>query len=250
MTFVLNCDRNFLLRLLPRHQNVAEIGVKRGKFAHEIIRSNLPCKLHLIDPWGKDEDDEYLAVANETQENTNEIYQRVVSEFSKHTRSGLVKLHRDYSYRVAEQFDDGYFGWVYIDAIHTYEPALMDLRCFDKKVSDDGLIVGHDFARSVKSTRNKYGVVEAVEKFLEENEAYKLIAITNEPFCSFVIAKNPESENTKLFLNNMFTRVDFMVEITDFFASKYFQVEHEYELRKLKNGVKLSDQTRIVARFS
>lgn len=226
--FFVNCDRKVLLDLLPKGGKVAEVGVKRGKFARFISARAKPEKLHLIDPWGKDESDEYVRAAGETAENTEGFFQAVATEFADRIRAGSVVLHRDYSYEAVSNFPDGYFNWVYIDALHTYEPVLADLRAFDAKVKTDGFILGHDFARSRKSTKHRYGVVEAVQTFLKEHPGYELILITNEAYPSFLIAKNPEGGMTRELLDRMFSSIDFVFYVDDLFAAGYRQDLQEF----------------------
>lgn len=226
--FIANCNRKALLNFLPKGGHVAEVGVKRGNFSRVVKARVKPEKFHLIDPWGKDDSDEYLHLAVETKENTEGYYQAVLAEFQDSIKDGSVIVQREYSYEATKQIPDGYFDWVFIDALHTYEPVLMDLRAFDAKVKADGFILGHDFARSRKSTKHKYGVVEAVETFLKERPDYELVLITNEDYPSFLIAKSPKSERTRTVIDRLMAGVDFLVKVNDPFGARYRQDTHEF----------------------
>jgi len=54
-------------------------------------------------------------------------------------------IHRQYSYKAAATFPDGFFDFLYLDSNHTYEFVLSDLLDIAPKVKPDGLILGHDY---------------------------------------------------------------------------------------------------------
>lgn len=228
MTYLVNIDRFQLLNFLPKNGLVAEVGVKRGKYAHKIFKINKPSKLHLIDPWGIDPDDSYIVEAQENPSEMQSYYERVTNEFSDQIKKGKVEIHRDYSHEAAKGFPDFYFDWIYVDANHLYEHALNDLISLSPKVKENGFIVGHDFVNSSKSNRQRYGVTEAVKSFLDLNPNFSLTLITNENHCSFVISKQPKGENEKDFLNKIFSSVDFILKAEDLFKLNYKQISCEY----------------------
>jgi len=44
-------NREELLKMLPKNAIIAEIGVDKGYFSEQIIKTTIPKKLHLIDCW-------------------------------------------------------------------------------------------------------------------------------------------------------------------------------------------------------
>src|SRR5881275_3065069 len=44
-------NRTALLKVLPHHGVIAELGVDRGAFSEKILTENAPKKLHLVDVW-------------------------------------------------------------------------------------------------------------------------------------------------------------------------------------------------------
>ena len=52
-------------------------------------------------------------------------------------------------------FPDNYFDLVFIDALHSYEGCLADIKAWTPKVKKGGYICGHDYPR-------RPGVVQAV----------------------------------------------------------------------------------------
>src|SRR5688572_10847027 len=98
-------NRVQLLSLLPEGGVVAELGVNKGGFATKILRHVKPAKLHLIDPWGKDADDEYVKTYK-VKEDLSETYASVCKTFEKQSMSGQVQIHREYSERIVGEFPD------------------------------------------------------------------------------------------------------------------------------------------------
>ena len=74
----------------------------------------------------------------------------------------FVQIIRDYSNNAVKQFGDNYFDFVYIDADHTYEACYTDIVNWYPKVKPGKFLLGHDY-------RRRFGVVDAVNKFIKEN---------------------------------------------------------------------------------
>ena len=179
-----------LLTILPQQAAVAEIGVAEGEFSQEIVKACNPRSLHLIDPWVSQTREDYLKDGN----NVDKIEQDRRYRFVRDTFAGdrRVSVMRAFSYDAAPTFADRSLDWVYVDAVHSYDGALADLRDFAPKVTDDGLILGHDFANHPAALEMDFGVIPAVETFLAET-GYTLLLLTDESYPTFVIAKNPDS---------------------------------------------------------
>jgi hypothetical protein len=72
-----------------------------------------------------------------------------VEEQCKDNLNGTgIKVMKERSVDAAEYFTDGYFDFVYIDADHSYESVLTDIRAWLPKVRDGGMIAGHDYVES------------------------------------------------------------------------------------------------------
>lgn len=193
-------SREQIVQYLPPGGTAAEIGVAQGDFAAVLLAATSPRELHLIDPWSHLETEtlggfetlKQLANdpnAHATPPPANSAgdaqFQAVTRRFASEPR---VRLHRQYSYRLAQTFSDAFFDYVYLDGNHTYEFVLRDLLDFAPKVKPDGLILGHDFFRDEFADRENYGVIPAVQTFLRRS-GYQFLALTCEPFSSFVLAK-------------------------------------------------------------
>lgn len=75
----------------------------------------------------------------------------------------FVQIIRDYTVTAAKQFADNYFDFVYIDADHSTLGCYSDIINWYPKVKPGKFLVGHDY-------RRKYGVFDAVNKFIKENQ--------------------------------------------------------------------------------
>ncbi len=156
---------------------VAEIGVAEGKYSEKILSATEPKELHLIDIWDSERFGETAM-------------QAVRDKFKEPIDSGRITVHRGLSIEVLQDFEDGYFDWVYLDASHRYQDTLDELECCRVKVKDGGLIAGHDYASGNIESGFPYGVVEAVNEFCNKHD-WRLAYLTNEArrYLSFAITK-------------------------------------------------------------
>ncbi len=193
MTVELNFNRENMTKHLPAGI-CAEIGVAQGVFSKTILNYNNPKKLYLIDAW-KNFDLGYND-SNMVSDSEHQMrFERVTQIFSSHSN---VEIMREMSVAAAHKFNDQYFDWIFIDADHTYDGCLADLRAYKDKVKDNGFICGHDWLNNGK-TKAGFGVNQAVADFVIEND-FHFVGHTNEPkWSSFVIAKS--AETAEEFLN-------------------------------------------------
>lgn len=212
-TLVLPMQRDRLLRYLPSHARIAEVGVARGHFSAELRAVVKPSFMALVDPWCQQEEAVYFGDTNNaTQTEQDRRFADVTRKFASSRPGRECRVLRKFSADAVKEFEDGFFDWVFIDANHSYEACLEDLRLWAPKVAPDGLILGHDFAAHASARNAKYGVVEAVETFTRET-GYLLAAITVEHFPTFVIAKNPAGDTLKRFRQLLFSFERFVIEL-------------------------------------
>jgi hypothetical protein len=171
--------RTFLLRKLPQKSVGCELGVWKGDFSREIVRTVNPKKLYLIDPWSYQPDcpDSWYGGTNaKTQIDMDEIYLSVKRLFSKNKN---VQILRKKTEELHDEISDNELDWAYIDGNHQFEYVLKDLHYFSRKVKDGGIICGDDYDRGKKEP---YPITEAVKKFLQENRTYALLWVKNNQF--------------------------------------------------------------------
>ena len=183
--------RAFLLKMLPTGSVGAEIGVHKGEFSEQILRSVKPRELHLIDPWKYESSEEYNDAlyggkAQGGQAEMDKRYEQVLARFRRHLRSGRVFVHRGSSNGVCDNFSDDSFDWVYIDGNHLYEFVKSDLELYYHKVRSGGYIAGDDYEIGGWW---KSGVKLAVDEFLK-NRAVEVVDIQDGQF----ILRKPGSQ--------------------------------------------------------
>lgn len=183
---IVNTRHSFLKSLsseIPPNSTCAEIGVHRGDFTSLIINTLNPGKLFLIDPWEIGDDanaggQTYDSVLGfmKTAYSTDDDYSAVFNLFEKFIANGTVSLVRDYSYNAVSSFADSSLDMVYIDASHIYESVKADLNDYLPKLKPAGLMCGHDYF-----TYSNFGVMRAVDEFLEENPDFEFFLFNDIP---------------------------------------------------------------------
>ena len=168
---MMNCElllnRTSLLLKFKKGGRVAEIGVDRGEFSEQILEITEPVLLHLIDIWG-------------SERYHTGLFERVQDKFGKLIEKGQVRIHRKLSIDAAEDFQDNYFDWVYLDTDHSYELTRDELHKYALKVKNEGIIAGHDYSMGLWVNSYRNGVIEAVHEFCVEHE-WEIIYLTLDP---------------------------------------------------------------------
>lgn len=198
--YLIRATREQLLSHLPTGEAVAEVGVANGAFSKVIAATCAPRRLILVDAWAKIDDPAYMADPNNRSLAEGERnYEHVRSLFAD---NAAVDIHRALSHDAARDVADGSLDWVYIDAMHTRDAVLSDLRTWGAKVRDDGLIMGHDYAAHTSAKKMGFGVVEAVHDYVRET-GRELLMVTAEDYPSYVIAKNINAAATLAFARSV-----------------------------------------------
>lgn len=214
-TFILPMQRDRLLRYLPSNARVAEIGVAKGQFSQQLRTVCKPSFLALIDPWRQQDATVYYGDSNNaTQADQDLRFTAVLKRFASNNPGRECRVLRMYSAEAVREFPDKHFDWVFIDANHSYEACLEDLRLWAPKVKDDGLLLGHDFAAHASARAAKYGVVDAVKEFVKDS-GFGLAALTVEHFPTYVIAKTPLGETAKRMRHLLFSYEPCVIQVTD-----------------------------------
>ena len=142
---------------------IAEVGIWKGRFLSGVLWACPDITEYwAIDRWKKLNNPEYhegnmLALDDK---GWDEVYLYVAGHMKKYP---TLKLIRANSIDVAEMFDDGYFDLVFLDADHTYEYVLADIKAWLPKVRKGGVISGHDCLKKLP------GVPRAVEETFGED---------------------------------------------------------------------------------
>lgn len=170
------------LAYMPHNAIAVEVGVQGGAYAEHMLRLTSPKELYLIDCWEQQDsaiyDDLDANVSNEEQE---KLYQETMKRFSNNPEVSVIKK---YSCDAVNLFADESLDWIYIDANHGYEAVKEDLKIWWPKLKKGGMISGHDYI-----VRESFGVVQAVNEFLRDNNLYFYCLTTQNNYDSWAIAK-------------------------------------------------------------
>lgn len=131
-----------------------------------------------------------------------------------------VETYQQYSYKIAREFPDGYFDYVYVDGNHTYEYVLQDLIDFSAKLKPDGVLMGHDFCEDAHAAQYRYGIIDAVRRFLARSRDFRFFCLTHELFPSFALVRS-DSGFAGQFIRNLLESDVFLVELGDEQAFRY-----------------------------
>ena len=146
------------LDVMPHHAKVVEVGVQGGAYAICIFRKTSPIELSLVDCWEYQDpnvyDDPEANVSNTEQ---HKLYLETQKRFEGIENVQILKM---YSKDAANLFENESLDWVYIDANHAYE-----------------------------SVKEKFGIVQAVNEFLNENNLYFSFLTTENNYDSWAVQK-------------------------------------------------------------
>ena len=122
-----------------------EIGVNEGDNIFKIAESNSKLKIYGVDPY-KVQKENTLYEKNINEEYNDEslsiIKRKILKESLKYPN---LKIIIDRSDNASKQFDKESIDFVFIDGDHSYESVKTDINCWEPKVKEDGLIMGHDY---------------------------------------------------------------------------------------------------------
>jgi len=166
-----------LIRLIREYkiQNIAEIGVWKTQTAKKILRKchDIISQYWGIDHWQTSRWWRYRRLTDEEWE---------IHYFNAcHLMCHFFKLHivRMTSLNAVKLFPEEYFDLVFIDADHSYESVVNDIKIWLPLVKKGGWLTGHDYYDNKKN----FGVIKAVDENFSKSE----VEITSE--CVWITRK-------------------------------------------------------------
>ncbi|HEY1502968.1 MAG TPA: class I SAM-dependent methyltransferase [Stellaceae bacterium] len=237
--FLCPIAREQLIQLLPKGGEGLEIGVAEGEFSKVLLDTIKPRKLHLVDPWAHQARADYDQDGNNVDDDAQEArYRSVVARFASEIREDRVTVHRRYSQDVAAEFSEGQFDWIYIDGLHSYEGVRSDLERYKGKLKPGGIIMGHDYTNNQRAQQMQFGVVEAVNEFVEK-EGFAFLALTHELFPTYVLGRHLDQPIAQHLIGHLLYHVPGIVELRDYPTRRSF--EHKI--------IQVGDRFKVVASF-
>lgn len=169
-------DRKALLSRMPKGVICAEVGVAEGEFSRQILDIMQPEHLHLIDLW------------HEKSERYADAMGPTIARVDSELKTGIVAIHRGYSWDMISQLPDDSLDWIYIDAAHDYHSVKRDLDATLPKMKVGSWICGHDYTRWAGSGISRWGVREAVNEFcIEHDWRFRYLTFETHGHASFAI---------------------------------------------------------------
>lgn len=142
-TGFLKSSRNDLAKLFAELQFTtgAEIGVCSGEFSEVMLRENPECHLLAIDPWIAYESPWGYQV---TQARADKRLRRARARLKPYPN---VEVIRKTSMEAVKDIPDGSLDYIFIDGLHDFDSAMLDLIHWSKKVRPGGIVSGHDYMK-------------------------------------------------------------------------------------------------------
>jgi hypothetical protein len=163
-------DRNAFLNAMKKDSCVAEIGVRDGIFSEKILSITKPERLHLLDTWPD---------INSHEGSAEQRINIIENKFRGEIAVGQVAIHPGEPLAELQGFKEDYLDWIYIDNGHSYDNVAMLLELCRIKLKSGGIIAGRNYVSGYIPTRERYGVIEAINTFCKNND-WELIYLTNE----------------------------------------------------------------------
>ena len=136
----------------------AEIGTDHGKYGQQLCEGIPGLRLICVDPWVP-----YIeGTIEHTQEEIDQIYNQAKDRLTKYD----TRIMKMTSMEAIDYIMDDTLDFVFIDGNHDFEHCYEDIVEWTKKVKSGGIVAGHDYK---VDPVNNYGVIEAVQKYVKEN---------------------------------------------------------------------------------
>ncbi|KAL3908723.1 MAG: hypothetical protein SGPRY_009685 [Prymnesium sp.] len=139
----------FAQRHFALTSNAAEIGVFRGNFSSHNLR-HWKGRYFAVDAWAfRPEDARNRGGHTNNDKNFRSPVQNAQNYEAARSAMAFagdrVQLVRNFSVNAAATFEDGFFDWLYIDALHSEPAVVKDLNAWWPKLRPGGLMSGDDY---------------------------------------------------------------------------------------------------------
>lgn len=152
-------NRFDILKRLPRHGRVAEVGVDSGDFSVCILETAMPSELMLID----------IDTGKITAKNRRNL-----------EASGVAQIMQGDSSTKITELEDESMDWIYIDGDHKYDGVKKDIEAALRKVKMNGLLVFNDYTVWSPQSMGHCGVARAVNE-LCISDGWRLVYLCLQP---------------------------------------------------------------------
>ena len=176
MMFGRNPGTDDTWKRIPEGSVGVELGVWKGDSSAKFLKR--AGHVHLVDPWSvvayedSDEFGDYQGyldrysglVGSNNPDDFQKYYDGIYHSVADRFKNSSVTIHRMTTDEFFEKFNEK-VDWVYVDALHSFEGCLNDLRNARKIIKSGGSIFGDDYGNE---KYRKEGVENAVNQFIKE----------------------------------------------------------------------------------
>lgn len=141
---------NAIMDRVPENRGTygAEVGVWYGDTSERLLAGRPHLFLYLIDRWTPpQQDDSYFhsgaKIAGYSEAKHQDAYQATMKKIEPHKEHTTVLIGN--TVEMANEIEDGFLDFVFIDADHSYDGVCNDIRAYLPKVKRTGWIGGHDW---------------------------------------------------------------------------------------------------------
>jgi len=142
----------------------AEIGVKKGEYSLRLCRNAPELELKCVDPW--------LSFRRNEQIRMDAYFDITCKTLAPYNADIIRKT----SIEAWKDFPNNSLDFVYIDAMHEFDSAMVDIILWADKVKLGGIISGHDYTAPTWCN----GVILAVQSYTKAHNVTKWY-VTTEP---------------------------------------------------------------------
>ena len=183
---------------IPKGGVVAEVGVADGEFSEFLLQVLEPSLFVAIDiftmhhtpnvVWkGKP----YSALLDNMTH--ADFYRKRLSAWN-----GQVVIEAGLSHEMLGKQPDQSFDLIYIDASHLYDDVRRDSLAALPKLKDSGVIVFNDYIMYDHNTETPYGVVQAVNELIVENDLRVVgFSLQHHMFCDIAVRRSATRSGSK-----------------------------------------------------
>lgn len=167
--------------------NAVEIGVWRGEFAAHNLKY-WTGNYFMVDKWDHRQDGS-IDKNMEDRGSWNEVWKEAIDNVR--FAGQRARLIAGTSVTTAKDYPDGYFDWIYIDALHDYESVKADMEAWFPKLRKGGLFSGDDYGDQSERWKNNYtnvgqvyqwGTIQAVNEFCQTHNLQHHVTWMNDNY--------------------------------------------------------------------
>ena len=182
----------FIFDFMPPNSVGAELGVFTGLFSSLIARQQKFAQVTFVDPWWEAHGEFYPNSGPYTdfgRVKTRDAFDTAKARISRAKLANRF-VEVGFSYDWLESQPDETLDWVYLDTTHKYEGTQRELNLLNRKIKQDGLIIGDDWYPD--RSHRQHGVYVAVNEFIKLSDFEMMFC---GPYFQWIVRRNPKKKS-------------------------------------------------------